>query len=81
MAYTREGEMINSLLTEFEKFWNEPNYTRPYMEVKEEYRRMYEEKQLFNKMVAEQKRIARCDTIPSVEVYTLQPNSMQRAFI
>ena len=76
-----KGEMVNSVLTEFEKLWNATEYTRPYVEFIEEYRRKYEEKQLFDKMVAEQKRIAKSEALPSVEAYKLQPNSMQRAFI
>ena len=78
---TDKGEMVNSVLMEFEKLWNTTEYTKSYAEFIEEYRRKYEEKQLFNKMVAEQKRIAKSEFIPSVEAYTLQPNSMQRAFI
>lgn len=56
-------------------------YTKCYADFIEEYRKQYEEKQLFQKLVAEQKRIAKQETIPSVEAYILQPNSMQRAFI
>ena len=81
LVSTNKGEMTNSVLAEFEKLWNATEYTKPYEEFIEEYRRKYEEKQLFNKMVAEQKRIAKSEAIPSVEAYTLQPNSMQRAFI
>ncbi len=76
-----QGEMVNSLLNEFEKLWNAPEYTRSYAEFIEEYRRKYREKQLFDKIVAEQKQIAKSEVIPSVEAYKLQPNSMQRAFI
>lgn len=78
---TSHGEMLNSVLSEFNKLWYESEYTKSYAEFIEGYRREYEEKQLFNKMIAEQKRIAKNDTITSVEAYTLQPNSMQRAFI
>ena len=81
LVSTDKGEMVNSVLSEFEKLWNATEYTKPYAEVIEEYRRKYEEKQLFNKMVAEQKRIVRNEAIPSIEAYRLQPNSMQRAFI
>lgn len=81
LVSTNKGEMVNSVLVEFEKLWNATEYTKPYAEFIEEYRRKYEEKQLFNKMVAEQKKIAKSETVPSVEAYTLQPNSMQRAFI
>lgn len=81
LVSVNKGEMVNSVLTEFEKLWNATEYTRPYVEFIEEYRRKYEEKQLFDKMVAEQKRIAKSEALPSFEVYKLQPNSMQRAFI
>ncbi len=78
---TDKGEMINSVLAEFDKLWNATEYTNPYTDFIDEYRRKYEEKQLFNKMVAEQKKIAKSENVPSVEIYKLQPNSMQRAFI
>lgn len=78
---TKQGEMVNSVLDEFNKLWNAQNATKSYIDFIEEYRRRYEEKQLFEKMVAEQKRIARCEAVPSIEAYTLQPNSMQKAFI
>jgi len=81
LVSTNKGEMVNSVLAEFEKLWNATEYSKPYAEFIEEYRRKYEEKQLFNKMVAEQKRIAKSEAVPSVEAYKLQPNSMQRAFI
>ena len=81
LVSTNKGEMVNSVLAEFEKLWNATEFTKPYAEFIEEYRRKYEEKQLFNKMVAEQKRIAKSEAIPSMEAYALQPNSMQRAFI
>lgn len=77
---TGNGEMANSVLGEFEKLWNEPEYTKPYVEFIEEYRTKYNEKQLFNKMVAEQKQIAKSEAIPSTEAYRLEPNSMQTAF-
>ena len=81
LVSTDKGEMVNSVLMEFENLWNTTEYTKPYAEFIEEYRRKYEEKQLFNKMVAEQKKIAKSEAVPSVEAYKLQPNSMQRAFI
>lgn len=81
LVSTNKGEMANSVLAEFEKIWNATEYTKPYEEFIEKYRRKYEEKQLFNKMVAKQKKIAKSEAVPSVEAYTLQPNSMQRAFI
>ena len=81
LVSTNQGEMIQSVLGEFERLWNETEYTKCYSDFIEEYRKQYEEKQLFQKLVAEQKQIAKQEAIPSVEAYTLQPNSMQRAFI
>ncbi len=81
LVSTNKGEMLNSVLEEFEKLWNATEYTKPYSEFIDEYRRAYEERQLFIKMVNEQKRIAKSEAIPSVEAYTLQPNSMQKSFI
>ncbi len=81
LVSTSQGELVSAVLEEFNKLWNASEYTKCYAEFIEKYRREYEEKQLFQKMVAEQKRIAKSEVIPSVESYTLQPNSMQRAFI
>ena len=47
----------------------------------DEYQRQYEEKQLFQKMVAEQKRIAKNEVIPSIQSYSMQPNTMQKSFV
>ena len=81
LVSTNKGEMVNSVLAEFEKLWNAKECTKSYSEFIDEYRRKYKEKQLFNKMVAEQKKIAKNEVIPSVEAYKLQPNSMQNTFI
>jgi len=81
LVSTNKGEMLISVLNEFEQLWNSVEYTKPYEQFIQDYRRKYEEKKLFDKIVAEQKRIAKLEIIPSVEAYKLQPNSMQRAFI
>jgi len=81
LVSTKQGEMIASVMYEFEKLWNSEEYTRTYEEFIDEYRRRYEEKQLFNRMVAEQKRIAKEQAVPSMASYTLKPNSMQTTFI
>ena len=44
LVSTDKGEMVNSVLMEFEKLWNATEYTKPYAEFIEEYRRKYEEK-------------------------------------
>lgn len=81
LVSTDKGEMLVSILDEFDKLWNSVEFTKTYDEFIQGYRRKYKEKQLFDKMVAEQKKIAKNQEIPSIESYTLQPNSMQRAFI
>ena len=67
LVSTNQGEMIHSVLHEFDKLWNEIEYTKTYAECIDEYRKKYQEKQLFQKMVAEQKRIARNEAVPSSE--------------
>lgn len=81
LVSTDKGEMLVSILDEFDKLWNSVEFTKTYDEFIQDYRRKYKEKQLFDKMVAEQKKIAKNQEIPSIESYTLQPNPMQRAFI
>lgn len=81
LVSTNKGEMVNSILCEFEKLWNETEFTKPYNEIAEEYKAKFEEKQLYNKIVAEQQRIAKNELNPSIEAYKLKPNSMQSAFI
>lgn len=81
LVSTEQGEMAGTVLDEFEKLWNAPEDTKPYEEIREEYQHRYQEQELFQKMVAEQKRITKQEAVPSLEAYTLRPNSMQRAFI
>ena len=78
---TNKGEMGQLVLHEFDRLWNDTRSTRCYADFITEYRRVYEEQKLFQKMVAKQKQIVRQEIVPSLEAYTLQPNSMQRAFI
>lgn len=81
LVSTGNGEMASYVLSEFDRLWNAEEYTVKYIEFIEEYRRKYEENQLLKKLIADQKRIAKSETVPSVEAYRLQPNSMQRGFI
>ena len=81
LTSTDQGEMIAVVLEEFEKLWSMSEYTKDYKDFIEEYRREYEKKQLFDKLVAEQKRIVAREAIPSMESYKLRPNSMQKTFI
>lgn len=76
-----QDDMASSVLSEFEKLWHSREFIKTYEEYIEEYRAKYREKQLFDKIVAEQKRIAKKETITSVQAYKLKPNSMQKAFI
>ena len=66
---TDQGEMIKSVMGEFDKLWNAKEYTKSYEDFIDEYQRQYEEKQLFQKMVAEQKRIAKNEFIPYIQSY------------
>ena len=68
-------------MTEFERIWNAEECTKEYDEFIEEYRKRFEEKKLFEKMVSEQKEIAKRESVPSIEAYSLKPNSMQEEFI
>ena len=58
-----------------------PGMNTKYEEFIDNYRVRFEEKKLFEKLVKEQKKIAREDRIPSLQKYMLKPNSMQVAFI
>ncbi len=81
LVSTAHGEMIHSVLNEFEKLWNAEDCTREYVDFIDEYRRKYEEKKLLEKLIADQKKIAKSEAISSLEAYKLKPNSMQNAFI
>jgi superfamily II DNA or RNA helicase len=81
LVSTDKGEMVNAVLKEFNTIWNEERYTKSYTEFIDDYRRKYKEKQLLNKMIKEQKLIAKNETVTSMEAYMLHPNSMQTAFI
>ena len=76
LVATEQGEFTKEVLDEFKTLWNSPN-TLAFEEFisayKEEYRR--------NKIIDKQKMIAKEEEIPSIEAYSLQPNSMQVGFI
>ena len=68
MVSTGQGEMIQDIVTEFERIWrNAEECTKEYDEFIEEYRKRFEEKKLFEKMVSEQKEIAKRESVPSIE--------------
>ncbi len=52
MVSTGQGEMIQDIVTEFERIWNAEECTKEYDEFIEEYRKRFEEKKLFEKMVS-----------------------------
>ncbi len=81
LVSTEQGEMIQSVLAEFEKLWNAEDCTKDYVDFIDEYRRRYEEKKLLDKLIADQKNVAKKEAVTSFEAYKLKPNSMQNAFI
>ena len=70
---TEEGEFAQHLLQEFESFW-ESERTIKFGECAEQYTIKYE-------AAKEQRKRAARETIPSLEQYVLEPNSMQVEFI
>ena len=70
---TEEGEMADRILEEFQALWNS-EYAKEFDEFYEPYRERYQ-------IIKHQKEVARHDAIPSIEKYTLKPNSMQESFI
>ena len=73
---TNQGEYVNSIQKEFHELWNSKEAV-----TYEDYIDTYKENYLKNKIVREQKKIAKEETIPDLEIYRLQPNSMQVCFI
>lgn len=77
---TDQGEMSLAVLQEFEHLWDS-EYAISYEKFIEVYREKYRQKKLLNKIVAEQQKLVKNQTIPSIEVYKLKPNKMQLSFI
>lgn len=73
---TENGEYTQSLVTEFKQLWN-AEQSLPFARFIEAYTNVYTK----NKIIHKQKEIARQAEVPSLEVYRLQPNSMQVGFI
>lgn len=80
LVSSKHGEMIGTVLEEYDKLWNEP-FTLPYETFIDEYRNQYEENKLLQKMLREQRKLATDGKVTSFQSYTLKPNSMQVAFI
>lgn len=71
-----QGEYTQSLVTEFNQLWN-AEQSLPFERFIEAYTNVYTK----NKIIQKQKEIARQAEVPSLEVFRLQPNSMQVGFI
>ncbi len=65
---TKHGEMIQNILSEFKDIWNK---AKPLEELIDTYTAAFEE----------HKRVLKNTTVPSIQQYKLQPNSMQLEFI
>ena len=73
---TEDGEYTHTILDEFNQLWN-TDQALPYEEFIDAYSTLYTK----NKIIQKQKEIARQSEVPSLEIYRLQPNSMQVGFI
>lgn len=73
---TEQGEYTKNVVAEFEQLWNAPQ-SLSFEQFIEAYTNVY----IKNKVIQRQKEIAKQAEVPSLEVYRLQPNSMQVGFI
>ena len=71
-----QGEYAQNVVAEFEQLWN-AQQSLPFEQFIESYTEVY----IKNKVIQKQKEIARRAEVPSLEIYRLQPNSMQVGFI
>lgn len=69
----KEGEFTQSILGEFNLLWDDENTLS--------YEQFFEEYEIKYKIIQEQRKIAKKESIASFEQYTLKPNKMQIAFI
>lgn len=75
LVSTEDGEVYKSIISEFEKLWNDIEHTKTYADFIDDYRVKYE-------TIKKQKKIALDTEQPvSLEQYRLKPNSMQMEFI
>ena len=70
---TGQGEMAREIVEEFNDLWNS-TYAIPYEECREAYKERFE-------IIRHQREMAAAETVPSIDKYRLQPNSMQVGFI
>lgn len=73
---TEQGEYTQNVVAEFEQLWN-AQQSLTFEQFIEAYTNVYTK----NKIIQKQKEIAKQAEVPSLEVYRLQPNSMQVGFI
>ena len=73
---TEQGEYARSVVAEFEQLWN-AKQSLSFEQFIEAYTNVYTK----NKIIQSQKELAKQSQVPSLEVYRLQPNSMQVGFI
>lgn len=70
---TEQGEIAREIISEYETLWNS-EYAIEFDGFYEKYKEQYE-------IIKRQQRIAKQETVTSLEKYKLQPNKMQLAFI
>ena len=73
---TEQGEYTKSVVNEFDQLWN-AHQSLEFGQFIEVYTNVYTK----NRIIQKQKEIAKQAEIPSLEIYRLQPNSMQVGFI
>lgn len=73
---TEQGEYAQNVLDEFQQLWN-AEQSLSFEQFIDAYTNVY----IKNKIIQRQKEIARQSDVSSLEVYRLQPNSMQVGFI
>lgn len=70
---TEQGEVAKAIVAEFNALWN-CSHAMPFEEFYEDYRERYQ-------IIQHQRELTRQESIPSIEKFKLQPNSMQVGFI
>ena len=73
---TKQGEYTQNVVEEFDQLWN-AQQSLVFEQFIEAYTNVYTK----NKIIERQKELAKQAEVPSLEVYRLQPNSMQVGFI
>ncbi len=76
----KDGEVVQDVLDEFELLWNDP-HTKTFDVFYETYEQEFKKKAAFDRIVAKQKQIATLQSPPSEQMYHLEPNKMQTAFV